>query len=107
VRGGRARLALNIFRLSLVKTIAGLAAVHCPSAVVFTGGIGEHDARTRGAIAGGLWAFGAELERAANELVGRGLRKISEEDSRVALYVVPAEEDLMIARHVARMMRSI
>jgi acetate kinase len=107
VGDGRARLALDIFSRSLVKTIAGLAAVHCPSAVVFTGGIGEHDARTRSEVAGGLWAFGAELERAANELMGRGLRKISEEDSRVALYVVPAEEDLMIARHVARMARLV
>jgi acetate kinase len=101
--GGRAWLALNVFGRSLVKTIAGLAAVHCPSAVVFTGGIGEHDARTRAEIAGGLWAFGAELERVVNEFAGNGLRKISEEDSRVAMYVVPAEEDLMIARHVVRM----
>ena len=98
-----ARLAIDIFTRSLVKTMAGLAAVHCPAAVVFTGGIGEHDARTRDAVANGLWAFGAEMERAANELQGKGLRKISEEDSRVALYVVPAEEDLMIARHVGRM----
>ncbi len=100
---GKARLALDIFARSLVKTIAGLAAVHCPSAVVFTGGIGEHDAQTRGAVAGGLWAFGAKIEQAANELPAKGLRKISEEDSRVAMYVVPAEEDLMIARHVLRM----
>jgi acetate kinase len=98
-----ARLAMTVFVRSLVKTLAGLAALHSPSAVVFTGGIGEHDARTRGAVAGGLWAFGAELDGAANELAGKGLRKISDEDSRVALYVVPAEEDLMIARHVARM----
>jgi acetate kinase len=102
----RVRLALSIFSRSLVKTIAGLAAVHCPAAVIFTGGIGEHDAETRAEIAGGLWAFGAEMERVANEFAGSGLRKISEEDSRVALYVVPAEEDWMIARHVARMMGS-
>ena len=99
----QARLALTIFVRSLVKTVAGLAALHSPTAVVFTGGIGEHDARTRGAVAGGLWAFGAELEMAANELPAKGLRKISDEESRMALYVVPAEEDLMIARHVARM----
>jgi acetate kinase len=80
-----------------------LAALHSPSALVFTGGIGEHDARTRGAVASGLWTFGAELDGAANELPGAGLRKISDEDSRLALYVVPAEEDRMIARHVARM----
>jgi acetate kinase len=98
-----ARLALHVFVRSLVRTVAGLAALHSPSAVVFTGGIGEHDARTRGAVAGGLWAFGAELERTANASTAKGLRKISEEESSVALYVVPAQEDLMIARHVARM----
>jgi acetate kinase len=100
-----ARLAMTVFVRSLVKTIAGLAALHSPSAVVFTGGIGEHDARTRGAVAGGLWAFGAELDGAANELAAKDLHKISDEDSRMALYVAPAEEDLMIARHVARMCR--
>ena len=98
-----ARLALTVFVRSLVKTVAGLAALHSPSAVVFTGGIGEHDARTRGAVASGLWTFGAELDGAANELPATGLRKISDEDSRMALYVVPAEEDRMIARHVVRM----
>jgi len=101
----RTRLALTVFTRTLVKTIAGLAALHRPTAVVFTGGIGEHDAATRRAIALGLEAFGAEMETAANDLPAKGLRKISEEDSRVALYVVPAEEDRMIARHVARMCR--
>jgi acetate kinase len=97
-----ARLALTVFVRSLVKTIAGLAALHCPSVVVFTGGIGEHDARTRGAVAGGLWAFGAELNGAANEIVANGMRRISDEESRLALYVVPAEEDRMIAQHVVQ-----
>ena len=102
----RAGLAIRVFCRTLVKTVAGLAALHSPSAVVFTGGIGEHDALTRRAIAVGLWAFGAEMEDAANELPTKGLRKISEEDSRIALYVVPAEEDRMIARHVARICRA-
>jgi acetate kinase len=100
-----ARLAVNVFVRSLVKTVAGLAALYGPTAVVFTGGIGEHDARTRGAVAGGLWAFGTELDVVANESMSKGLRMISEEDSHVALYVAPAEEDLMIARHVVRMCR--
>jgi acetate kinase len=97
-----ARLALTVFVRSLVRTVAGLAALHSPSAVVFTGGIGEHDGRTRGAVAAGLWAFGAELDGAANDAAGKGLRRIGDTDSRMALYVVPAEEDLMIARHVVR-----
>jgi acetate kinase len=104
-RDARARLAMAVFARSLVKTMAGLAAVHRPDAVVFTGGIGEHDAETRGEVAEGLWAFGAAMDAAANEAGGKGLRNISAEGSRVALYVVPAEEDRMIAWHVARMYR--
>jgi acetate kinase len=106
-KDARVRLALEIFTRSLAKTMAGLAAVHRPEAVVFTGGIGENDAETRAAVAGGLWAFGAKMDAAANEARTGGLRRISAEGSAIALYVVPAEEDRMIARHVARMMRSI
>ena len=64
----RAGLAIRVFCRTLVKTVAGLAALHDPTALVFTGGIGEHDALTRSAIAVGLRAFGAEMEDAANEL---------------------------------------
>jgi acetate kinase len=106
-KDARARLAVTIFARSLVKTMAGLAAVHRASAVVFTGGIGEHDAETRRVVAEGLWAFGAWMDRTANESGGgglrAGLRKISTEESALAMYVVPAEEDRMIAWHVARM----
>jgi acetate kinase len=104
-KDARVRLALEVFTRSLVKTVAGLAAVHRPTALVFTGGIGEHDAETRAAVAGGLWAFGAEMEPEANQSHAGGLRKISAKGSKMALYVVPAQEDRMIAWHVARMSR--
>jgi acetate kinase len=72
-------------------------------ALAFTGGIGEHDAASRAQIVDALSALGFEIDRAANEAHTKGLRKISAQDSRVAIYMIPAEEDLMIARHVARM----
>jgi acetate kinase len=97
------QLAIRVFCRSVVKAIAGFIALYGADAIVFTGGIGEHDAATRGEIAGSLSGLGAELEFAANESPAKGLRKISPEDSRIALYVVPAEEDLMIARHVVQM----
>jgi acetate kinase len=99
----RTQLAIRVFCRSVVKAIAGFIALYGADAIVFTGGIGERDAASRGDIAGGLFGLGAELDGAANELPRKGLRKISDEDSRIALYVVPAEEDLTIARHVARM----
>jgi acetate kinase len=102
-KDSNARFALEIFVRSLVKTIAGLAAVHRPSALVFTGGIGEHDPETRAAVAEGIWPFGAAMDAAENEARGEGLRKINAKESQMAMYVVPAEEDRTIAWHVARM----
>jgi acetate kinase len=104
----QARLAIRIFSNSVVKAIAGFVALHGADALVFTGGIGEHDAASRAEIAGGLAGLGVELDDAANRLeqVGAGgsaVQRISDEDSPVAVYVAPAEEDLMIARHVAEM----
>jgi acetate kinase len=103
----RTRLAIRVFCRSVIKAIAGFIALNGADAIVFTGGIGEHDAISRGEIAGGLARLGVELDPSANRLEQKGtgqiVCKISEEDSRIALYVVPAEEDLMIARHVVRM----
>jgi acetate kinase len=106
----RAGLAIRVFCRSVVKAIAGFVALDGADAIVFTGGIGEHDAATRGEIAGNLRGLGVELDLAANQLehkaTGQSVRKISDEDSAVAVYVAPAEEDRMIARHVARMCRA-
>jgi acetate kinase len=97
----------------VVKAIAGFIALDGADAIVFTGGIGEHDAATRAEIAGNLRELGVDLDLAANQLehkatgriAGQTVRKISDEDSDIAVYIVPAEEDRMIARHVARMCR--
>jgi acetate kinase len=106
----RAGLAIRVFCRSVVKAIAGFIALHGADAIVFTGGIGEHDAATRGEIASHLRGLGVELDDAANRLERQSrsqtVRKISDEDSAVAVYVVPAEEDRMIARHVARICRA-
>ncbi|HEX9198619.1 MAG TPA: acetate kinase [Acidobacteriaceae bacterium] len=109
----RAELATRIFCRGLVRAMAGLIALHGADAIVFTGGIGEHDAVSRVEIASGLARLGVDLDRGANQLErkelgragGQTVHKISDEDSPVAVYVAPAEEDLMIARHVARMCR--
>jgi acetate kinase len=100
----RAGLAIRVFCRSVAKAVAGFMAVlGGADALVFTGGIGEHDAASRGEIVGALSGLGFEVDRAANAAEAKGLRTISAQDSPVAIYVVTAEEDLMIARHVARM----
>ena len=65
-------------------------------AFVFTAGIGEHSPVIRARIAERLAWLGAELDPAANEA---GETVISTPASRVALYVIPTDEELMIARH--------
>jgi len=102
----RAALAIEIFCNSARRAIGGMAAVHGADAIVFTGGIGEHDPRTRWALGNCLSSDEPEMEWAANEAELDGMRKISAEESKIAVYVVPAEEDLMIAVHVAQMMTS-
>ena len=111
----QAGLAIRVFCRSVVKAIAGYLALYTPDAVVFTGGIGEHDAESRAEIADGLSGLGVDLDVKANrrqqaiasrgegEEWGQNVRAISHEDSPIAVYVVPAEEDLMIARHVLEM----
>jgi acetate kinase len=106
-----AQLATRVFCRAVVKAIAGFVALDGADAIVFTGGIGEHDELSRREIAQKLVRLGVEIDEEANRLEhqaagtgeGRNVRRISGAKSQVAVYVVPAEEDLMIARHVAQM----
>jgi len=72
-------------------------------AFVFTAGVGEHAAPIRTRIAERLAWLGADLDAAANEA---GAPRISTPDSRVALLVIPTDEELMIARHTLALIGS-
>ena len=106
-----ARLAIRVFCRNVVKAIAGFIALYGADAIVFTGGIGEHDVDSRREIATALSGLGVSLDLDANGLQHESsgqfevqtVRKISSENSAISVYVVPAEEDMMIARYVARM----
>jgi acetate kinase len=95
--------AYDVFTSSVRRAIGGMAAVHGVDAIVFTGGIGEHDSGARDAIASSLFNDQPLIDPWLNCSKDSGFRKISMDTSKIAVYVVPAEEDLMIARHVARM----
>lgn len=100
----RAALAIQAFVLSAKKAIGGfLAEMSGAEALVFTGGIGEHDMRSRAEICAGLDSFGVVLDMRKNSVHSADARPISRQDSRTAIYVLPAEEDRAIARHVLRM----
>ena len=102
----QASLAIRIFCRSVVKAIAAFIVLYRADSIAFTGGIGEHDAATRAEIAEPLARFGLHLDSDANQRTTKTLQAITTADSTLTAYVVPAEEDLMIARHVAEMCQS-
>lgn len=103
----RARLAIDVFCYRARKYIGSyLAAMGGADAVIFTGGIGENSAEVRGKICEGLEWIGLELDaqRNAEHRDGReGL--ISTAGSRLAAYVIPTDEELLIARDTVRCVR--
>jgi acetate kinase len=100
----RARLAVEIFCYRARKYIgAYLAAMRGADAIVFTGGIGENSPEVRGAICEGLSLLGIEVDperNAAHTNAHEG--PISTDTSRVAVYVIPTNEELLIARDTVR-----
>jgi acetate kinase len=101
----RARLAIEMFCYRVRKYIgAYLAAINGAQAILFTGGIGENSAEIRARIANGLEWMGLELDAAANEAHTAGVEgRISTESSRLQAWVIPTNEELLIARDTARL----
>jgi acetate kinase len=93
----RAAFAIKYF-VTRVGLYAGMlaAALGGLDAFVFTAGIGENSATVRARIADKLAWLGAALDPQANAV---GQLLISRPDSRIALYAIPTDEEMMIARH--------
>ena len=76
-------------------------------AIVFTAGIGENRTDLRAAVCAGLEDLGVQIDPSANESIVRGKEGIiSTPDSRIQVLVIPANEELVIAREVYRFMQS-
>ena len=99
----RAQLALKTFAYKVKKYIgAYAAALGGVDAIVFTAGVGENDRAIREAIAGGLGYLGVEFDREANLSCPRGEEaEISAKGSRVKVFVIPTDEEMVIARDTA------
>jgi acetate kinase len=92
----RARFAIEVFVHQVARNIGSLAgALGGIDGIVFTAGVGENAAPIRAAICAACAWLGVELDTVANH--ARGPR-ITAPGSRVAAYVIPTEENLMIAR---------
>jgi acetate kinase len=100
----RARLAIDIFCYRVRKYIgAYMAALGNVDAVVFTGGIGENSPAVRKRICGGLEPLGLRLNPTRNEALRNGKRgQFSDDASALKAYVIPTNEELLIARDAFR-----
>ncbi len=96
-----------MFTRSVKKAVGGfIALMGGVDAVVFAGGIGENDARSRAEILGGLEGLGISINSASNEARGDAIRSVGASESVTKVLVVPAKEDWMIAVHVERMAKT-
>jgi acetate kinase len=104
----RARLAIDVFCYRVRKYIgAYLAAMNGADAIVFAGGIGENSPEVRARICRGLGWLGIELDDASNAATVGVEGRIGAETSRVQLWVIPTDEELLIARDTWRVVTGV
>lgn len=100
-----AQLALDIFAYDVAKYIgAYAAAMNGVDAIAFTAGIGENGPDTRTAVAEYLGYLGIKLDEEKNQMRGFD-NKISTEDSKVAVCVIPTDEELAICRETVALVK--
>ncbi len=98
-----AQLAYDVFIHRLRKYIgAYLAILGRTDVLSFTAGVGENAAAVRFDALSGLTGLGIEIDEERNTASDKGARRISTDDSRVAVLVVPTNEELAIARDCLR-----
>jgi acetate kinase len=98
-----AQLAIEMFARAAAKAIGGFAATMGKlDALVFVGGIGEHDPDVRAKICSGMEAFGVRLDEIENK---KSATTISRSASATSIQVIETDEDGQIARHVTALLR--
>ena len=98
----QARLALNVFARSIRHYIGAFQLeMGGVDAITFSGGIGENSAELRAAVLKNLTDFGIELDEKQN-CSAKGLGAISTENSVVKILIVPANEELIVARETVK-----
>lgn len=96
----RAKLAHEMLRYQIIKLIGSYAAaLNGCDAIVFTAGVGENSPNHRQAVCEGLTYLGVKIDNSINEQLIRGKEgKFSTENSKVSVFVIPTNEELVIAR---------
>ena len=102
----KARLASEILQYEIKKYIGSYAAVmNGIDVVLFTGGIGENAPEVRSGACSSMDFFGIKLDEKVNAETRGKLCKISAPDSKVEVWVVPTNEELLIARDTLAMIK--
>jgi len=102
----RARLALEVFTSEVRRHLGGLLVeLGGVDVIVFTGGIGENGVSVRQAICRNLDALGIVLDTAANASA-KGETRINAETSRAQIWVIPANEELIVARQAKQLLEA-
>ena len=97
--------ALEVFSYHVLKTIgAYAAAMNGVDAIAFTAGIGENDPLVREMVVKNLGYLGVTLDEEKNKVRGKDT-KISTEDSKVAVCVIPTNEELAICRETVALLK--
>ncbi|MCC6508295.1 MAG: acetate/propionate family kinase [Pirellulaceae bacterium] len=93
-----AQLALDVYVAEIRRQLGGmLVALGGADALVFTGGIGENGQRIRTAVCAGLSELGIELDAERNQSA-RGESRLESPGSRVQIWIIPTNEELIVAR---------
>ena len=103
----RAKLAMESFKYSIAGFIAKYAvAMNGIDAVVFTGGVGENQINIRKGICKQLEFMGLIIDEDANNVRGEE-RLITKPESKVKAYIIPTNEELMIAKETEKLVNYI
>jgi acetate kinase len=103
----RATLAFDVYCHRIRKYVGSYYAVlGTLDAVVFTAGVGENSAEVRAAALAGLERLGITIDPERNAAPASGARRISTDDSEVAVLVIPTNEEWQIARETLGVVRT-
>ncbi|HWI51855.1 MAG TPA: acetate kinase [Symbiobacteriaceae bacterium] len=104
----RAQETFDMVEYRLRKYIgAYAAAMNGVDAIIFTGGIGENSATLRGAVCRNLTYLGLELDETVNNTRSKNERTISTPNSKVQVWVIPTNEELVIARDTVEVVKGL
>jgi len=95
----RAKTAIDVYVAAIRHWLGGgIVELGGVDAIGFAGGIGENSPATRAAVLAGLEDLGIEIDHSANAGTGKGERLISAALSKTAVWIIPTNEELVVAR---------